>query len=178
MASMFSRITLTLSVLIISLTATNLFAKERNRHKTHSSDGYSKIVHPIQLSPTHENRQLLCLADNIYFESRSEPVLGQIEIGYVTIERTKQDGYPSTVCEVVKQEGQFSWYNKRRYYVIKDKTAWVRAFVIAKGVQIGFLPNKYKGATHFHATWVRPGWKMRYAGITGRHKFYYPSIKG
>ena len=163
----------------VLLTPISSFAKRMtHHHKTHRTDGYSAINRPVELSPTFSNQQLLCLADTIYFEGRSEPISGQIEIGYATVERTKQEGFPDTICGVVKQKGQFSWYSKHRMYRIKDEDAWKRALLIARGVRIGVLPNKYKGATHFHAKSVHPGWKMRYAGMAGHHKFYYPKNNG
>lgn len=138
--------------------------------------GYAGIIHPIQLPSSNENRQLLCLADNIYFEGRGEPISGQIEIGYVTVERTRREGYPDSICGVVKQEGQFSWYSKRKNYKIVDEEAWHKALLIARGVRIGILPNRYKGATHFHVKGIRPNWSrsLRLAGVIDNHKFYRP----
>ena len=60
--------------------------------------------------------ELYCLANNIYFESRNQPKLGQIAVGQVTMNRVNSPKFPNTVCGVVKQGGekrnrcQFSWY--------------------------------------------------------------------
>src|SRR3990167_10047312 len=46
-----------------------------------------------------------CLARTIYFEARSEPVLGQIAVAQVVINRMRDRRWPNTVCGVVKQGG-------------------------------------------------------------------------
>ena len=170
----------TSAFLVLILLVSPLYAKSKKGHKKHSKKahiavGYESIVHPVKLSNTNENRQLLCLADNIYFEGRGESVKGQTEIGYVTIARAKSGLYPDSICRVVKQEGQFSWYKKNKRYKIKDPESWKEALAIARGVRIGVLPNRYKGAMYFHAKRVRPKWArhMKLVGAAGNHKFYY-----
>lgn len=61
-------------------------------------------------------KQVDCLATNIYFESRGEPIKGQIAVALVTLNRVADSAFPDTVCEVVYQGNpakgkcQFSWY--------------------------------------------------------------------
>lgn len=50
------------------------------------------------------------LALNIYHESRSESLDGQVAVAIVTINRLKSDCYPNTIEKVVTQKDQFSWY--------------------------------------------------------------------
>jgi N-acetylmuramoyl-L-alanine amidase len=52
---------------------------------------------------------LRCLATAVYFESKSEPMVGQLAVAQVIINRTKSGRFPSNVCGVVKQRGQFSF---------------------------------------------------------------------
>lgn len=49
---------------------------------------------------------LLCLASNIYFEARSEPIAGQIAVAEVTLNRVTSQDYPNNICEVVLQENE------------------------------------------------------------------------
>jgi N-acetylmuramoyl-L-alanine amidase len=57
---------------------------------------------------------LMCLALNIYFEARSEPIQGQIAIAEVTLNRVASPNFPNDVCSVVLQDNsagcQFSWW--------------------------------------------------------------------
>ena len=46
---------------------------------------------------------LMCMALNIFFEARSEPIQGQIAVAEVTLNRVASDDYPNTICEVVLQ---------------------------------------------------------------------------
>ena len=44
---------------------------------------------------------LFCLALNVYFEARSEDVVGQYAVAEVTLNRVASDRFPDTVCDVV-----------------------------------------------------------------------------
>ena len=52
-------------------------------------------------------KELMCLARNIYFESGSESEKGKIAVGMVTINRTQHPSFPNTICDVVKQKTFF-----------------------------------------------------------------------
>ena len=45
----------------------------------------------------------LCLALNIYHEARNQPVIGQIAVSEVVLNRVADDRYPGSICEVVYQ---------------------------------------------------------------------------
>src|ERR1700750_740338 len=46
---------------------------------------------------------LQCLAENVYFESRGEPLKGQYAVAEVTLNRTRSANFPHTVCGVVHE---------------------------------------------------------------------------
>lgn len=54
-----------------------------------------------------DQKELMCLARNIYFESRGEPEKGKIAVGMVTMNRTQHPDFPDTICGVVKQKTFF-----------------------------------------------------------------------
>ncbi len=75
--------------------------------------------------------ELYCMAQNVYFESRHEPMLGKIAVAHVVMNRIEDKRWPGTVCEVVK-EGPVreSWKTKkdptlakedRKYYPRRDR---------------------------------------------------------
>lgn len=119
--------------------------------------------------------EIKCLAKNIFHESRGESIKGQVAVALVTLNRTKHDSYPSTVCGVVYQKGQFSWTNENLR--ISDKDSWDEALVLARKVMYTnyaekMLPNF--SAIHFHSIKVKPRWKIvkqRPLKI-GNHIFY------
>src|SRR5712672_2079344 len=84
---------------------------------------------------------LECLAQNVYFEARGEPLEGQYAVAEVTLNRTRSRYFPHTVCEVVHEArwdtirrrfvAHFSWTEIRAQ---SDPTgpAWDQAMAVAK----------------------------------------------
>lgn len=130
----------------------------------------------------HE-RHLTCLALNIYYEARGEPVAGQYAVAQVTMNRKALRRYGDTVCSVVYQKnwdwlrgrfvGQFSW---TEFDSLPEPSgeAWQRAQQIAEAVYYGREAAALYGATHFHATYVNPSWakQKRQVAQIGKHVFY------
>ena len=61
-------------------------------------------------SPLTFANEIECLAKNIYFEARDQKEEGRLAVAMVTMNRVKSRQFPSTVCEVVYQRNQFSWF--------------------------------------------------------------------
>ena len=61
---------------------------------------------------------LFCLAMAIYFEARGEPMVGQVAVAQVVINRVTDYRYPDDVCAVVKEGYYYSWDKNKP---IKDK---------------------------------------------------------
>ena len=60
--------------------------------------------------PRPGSHELDCLATGIYFESKSEPLAGQLAVGKVIANRAQSGGrFPATYCGVLFQRGQFSF---------------------------------------------------------------------
>ena len=57
-----------------------------------------------------EQSEVSCLTEAIYYESRGETLMSQLAVGTVIMNRVRIDNYPSTVCNVVHQGCQFSYY--------------------------------------------------------------------
>jgi len=128
-----------------------------------------------------------CLAAAIYFESRGEPVRGQIAVAQVILNRAFSGYYPNTVCGVVYQNShrhlacQFSFTCDGIPDVVREPDAMERAKKIANLMLDGklWLPEVGK-STHYHAYWVRPGWvrEMTRMHKLGVHTFYRPRAWG
>jgi len=54
-------------------------------------------------SPFLSEKDVECLARNIFYEAGSEPLEGKVAVGMVTINRTQDERYPQSVCGVVRQ---------------------------------------------------------------------------
>lgn len=118
---------------------------------------------------------LLCLALNVFFESRGEPFEGQLSVAQVTMNRAGYD--PAKVCKVVKAPKQFSWTSRKRKQPSGD--AWDQAKQVAGLAINNDLPDLTNGATHFHAKYVSPKWRhMLSRTLTiGSHIFYKSKTK-
>ncbi|MGH8689619.1 MAG: cell wall hydrolase [Burkholderiales bacterium] len=119
-------------------------------------------------------RSLDCLARNVYYEARGEPLAGQYAVAEVTMNRRASPFYPKTVCEVVYQNDAFSWTALEEVLDAPGGAAWQRALGIAEDVYYQRRPPVLQGALHFHATYVRPDWSRERPRIAriGRHVFY------
>ena len=90
-----------------------------------------------------KQKQIECLATNIYHEARSESTIGKIAVAWVTVNRVNTERYPDTICGVVydavldskgnpkRHQCQFSWYCDGKSDDIKNKDAWYEAVQIA-----------------------------------------------
>ena len=124
---------------------------------------------------------LMCMALNIYHESRSEEMRGQVAVANVTLNRVASDRWPDDVCSVVKQgyvkgksNCQFSWFCDGKPDTPTDTVAWARSVLVANDVMMGYIPDITKGATHYHAKYVKPYWAKSLSPTVslGSHIFY------
>lgn len=125
--------------------------------------------------------EIHCLALNIYFEARSEPIEGKVAVGHVVMNRVADARYPDKVCEVVKQGGekpynkcQFSWYCDGRSDNPANVDAWQESLALARVVYWGYSQDPTDGALWYHADYVSPYWRnaLERGPKIGRHVFY------
>jgi spore germination cell wall hydrolase CwlJ-like protein len=79
-----------------------------------------------------------CLAKNIYFESRNQPYEGQLEVALVTMNRVYSSDFPNTVCEVVYQPKQFSWYWDGLSDIPREAEAWANSIYLAVEIYVRY----------------------------------------
>lgn len=119
---------------------------------------------------------LFCLAANVYWEARGEPLEGQLAVANVTRNRVMEGRWPDRFCEVVSENAQFSWVKKRRQLRKRpvDENAWGAAVAVAILVLADMAPDQTKGATHYcnpaitRAKWCHEGFTV---AQIGGHKF-------
>jgi spore germination cell wall hydrolase CwlJ-like protein len=125
-------------------------------------------------SPSPGSRELECLAVGIYFESKSEPLAGQLAVGEVIANRANSNGrFPSSYCGVLFQRSQFSFIRGRALpSVPRSSRQWSTAVAIAKIVDQDLKASGAPKALFFHAKRVSPGWKLKRVASIGNHIFY------
>ena len=131
----------------------------------------------------------MCMALNIYHEANNQSMLGQIAVGQVVMNRVADSRFPDNVCDVVTQavtykgtdkpvlhKCQFSWFCDGKKDEPKyDSKEWRYAQEYASIVlSHTIVLDVTEGATHYHATYVRPAWAKTKTKTTriDRHIFY------
>lgn len=129
----------------------------------------------VSMTPIDQklSRNMHCLAGAIYFESKGEPLDGQLAVGRVIVNRAESGRFPSSYCGVVFQRSQFSFVRGGKMPRInKGSRAWREAKAIAQIAHDGSWDSPAKGALFFHARYVSPGWRLQRVAIVENHIFY------
>jgi N-acetylmuramoyl-L-alanine amidase len=118
-------------------------------------------------------REIECLAIGIYYESKSEPLAGQLAVGQVIANRAKSGRFAPTYCGVLFQRSQFSFVRGHSYPApARASRQWQNAVAVALIVDQKLHSSSVPGALFFHAKRVSPGWRMSRLGSIGNHVFY------
>lgn len=131
----------------------------------------------------YHDKHLTCLARNVYYEARGEPVAGQYAVAEVTMNRKASRLFPNTVCDVVHQQnwdplrrrqvGAFSWTEFRELPEPAGEE-WQRAWRVAEAVYYQPEIRSLSGALYFHADRIEPSWAKTKKPVAriGNHVFY------
>jgi spore germination cell wall hydrolase CwlJ-like protein len=179
MMAKIARVTLIVIGAMISLVVLNTATEakiERLKATSNQPVGYQVAT------MAEREKQLTCLAQNIYHEAAGESFEGKVAVAQVTLNRANSGKFPDDICKVVYQKSviynriicQFSWYcsvpgTKKPI----NSPAYDESYAVAKKVLLeGFKLDGIKTALYYHADYVNPKWgKVKIAQI-GRHIFY------
>lgn len=135
-----------------------------------------------QVTADMRQKQLDCLARNIYHEAGYEPFEGKVAVAQVTINRAESGQFPSDICKVVYQKNvvyekvlcQFSWYcDSAAIKKPMNGPVYYEAMEVAKKVLLeGFRIDSVKEALYYHADYVNPKWGKKPITKIGHHIFY------
>ena len=135
----------------------------------------------IQKSLVVDDKEITCMAKNIFFEAAIESTAGKLAVAHVTLNRVDSHRFPNTVCEVVydgphytgsngeqypvRDRCQFSWYCDGKGDDPRDGSRlWEDSQELAKYVLLRQeeLPDITDGALHYHASYIdAPRWAKR-----------------
>jgi N-acetylmuramoyl-L-alanine amidase len=137
------------------------------------SGDLSEMVAQLRSSDAGSH-ELECLATGVYFESKSEPLAGQLAVGQVIANRAESHGrFPPSYCGVLFQRGQFSFVHGRSLPTVSHSShQWQTAVAIAKIVDQGLKDSSVGNALFFHARYVSPDWHLKRVASIGNHIFY------
>ena len=135
-----------------------------------------------QITTAMRERQLACLATNIYYEAGNQPFEGKVAVAQVTMNRTESGLYPADICKTIYQKNivyekvlcQFSWVCDRAVIARPvNRANFKESEEVAKKVLLeGFRLPSLTDAMYFHGDYINPGWKREKITKIGNHIFY------
>lgn len=184
-------------VLVFSFPAQLKLANNANFNSTHpiplKHPGINNQAKPISKTIISiDQREIDCLALNIYFEAGIESKTGKRAVAHVTINRVESDKFPNTICGVVKQartdwrgkplrhKCQFSWFCDGKPDKPWRGRRWLESQMMAREYVMNYYKNRKlrkdptHGSLYYHADYVRPYWAkyMKKTTKIGKHIFY------
>lgn len=140
----------------------------------------------VKLSARDMQKQIQCMAKNIYWEAGNEPFEGKVAVAQVTMNRVASGKFPESVCGVVYQKTamyekvvcQFSWFceannvTKPIHPKLYQESEDVAKMVMLEGMRLPSL----KEAIYYHADYIDPKWNKQKITQIGHHIFYKEKI--
>ena len=140
------------------------------------------VMNNTSVTAEVRNKQLECLARNIYYEAGNQPFEGKVAVAQVTINRAESGQFPKDICQVVYQKNvvyervlcQFSWYCETATMMRpKNSAVFKESEMVARQVLLeGFRLPSLKNALYFHATHINPKWNREKVAVIAGHVFY------
>lgn len=126
-------------------------------------------------------KQIICMANNIFYEAGSESKDGQAAVAHVVMNRVRH-GFAANPCNVIYQKTyaedktfcQFSWVCENKQQPNKNNPKYKVAMQVAYEVMVMGMHSDVvpKSALFFHNTSVDPNWPYRQVKQIGNHIFY------
>ena len=148
------------------------------------------MSYEVETGVSVNEHELKCMAENIYFEGRAEPMMGKIAIGHVVMNRIDDKRFPNTICDVVHQGPvRESWKTKkdptlakkdRIYYPIKHRCqfSWwcdgQKDIIWATYMNGDYAKDPTHGAVFYYNPHIaNPNWGKIYneTAMIGNHRF-------
>lgn len=129
-------------------------------------------------SQTLPRNELFCLSKAVYHEARGEPVMGQVAVAHVILNRVDSPRFPDTICEVIHKPKHFTDIEKCNPDF--NSKAWRESVTSAVHVYLDLVEDPTHGAKWYFAPkgmknkTKKPWWakyKTQVASIGG-HRFY------
>lgn len=114
------------------------------------------------------NKDLNLLAHIIHGEARGEPYIGQVAVGAVVLNRTRDSRFPKTIAGVIYQPGAFDAVKDGQINLVPDDNA----YKAARDALSGWDPSG--GAVYYYnpatstSKWI---WSRKILKKIGKHNF-------
>lgn len=135
---------------------------------------YPTLAAAVAAQSTHDedDAAIQCLAGAIFYESKGEPLSGQLAVADVIINRSKSGRFPSDICDVVTQRGQFGFVRGGRIPNINEDSRYYRtAVAVAKVALADAWNGEAERALYFNRGRAPASGLTKVASI-GNHIFW------
>ncbi|MBM6576927.1 cell wall hydrolase [Microvirga sp. SRT01] len=140
---------------------------------TDSFDTLADAVDAHDDNATASTSAMRCLAGAIYFESKGEPLSGQLAVAQVILNRVKSGRFPTDVCAVVKQRGQFGFVRGGEIPAVNEGArSWRTAIAVARVAMADMWKAAAPKALYFNTPGRLPGSGLTKIAAIGNHIFY------
>jgi spore germination cell wall hydrolase CwlJ-like protein len=136
--------------------------------------GFLEHIIKTETAVSYTQKDLDCLAKNIYYEAGNQDDVGKYAVATVTLNRLKSGRWGNTVCRVVYSPAQFSWTLLKRLRS-PDPEIYARGRAIAQHALNGYRVKGLEKSLLYHADYIRdPNWadQKNKIGKIGAHIFY------
>ncbi len=128
-------------------------------------------------APAFTSAEQLCIQRTVYGEARGEPFAAQVAVAASMVTRSLSGAFPSDICKVATQPGQYNGYNSTTTLRNEaDARSWqtASAAVEVATMTYGSLPATYREVTYFDSGKVKTTWSAdrRVIGRLGTLIFY------
>lgn len=114
-----------------------------------------------------------CLATAVFYEARGESLAGKLAVADVIVSRAGSGRFPSSLCGVVTQRGQFSFVRGGAMPSVNEShRKWRDSLAIARIAVDQAWDSPAEGALFFHARHVSPRWGKTQIAQVDNHIFY------
>jgi hypothetical protein len=135
---------------------------------------YPTLAAAVAAQSTHDgdDEAIQCLAGAIFYEAKGEPLSGQLAVADVIINRSKSGRFPSDLCDVVTQRGQFGFVRGGRIPDINEDSRYYRtAVAVAKVALAEAWDGQAERALYFNRGRAPASGLTKVAAI-GNHVFW------
>lgn len=143
---------------------------------------HNDLAATSNITAEFRERQLACLAKNIYHEAGGEPFEGKAAVAQVTLNRVNSGQFPGDVCKTIYQKNvvyekvicQFSWTcDKVTAFKPVNKSNYDESMIAAQKVLMeNFRLPSLESALYYHADYIDPKWNRTRVAKIGHHIFY------
>lgn len=158
-------------------------AFDNKQYKTLTAPIPAKIVHaehkgtiPLsqKINSCKVDKRCKKLSEVIVWESRGEPLMGMVAVGYVVMNRVNNKHFPSTIKEVVEQHKQFSYLQDWHKQKPPTQKGIDKAYIVAYDVLHSKVDDVTNGALFYHSNKIKPYWSdsKEYIVSINNHVFY------